>query len=129
MPKRDPYTKRTIDLYYSVSLIIKARKSLSANIDGLGLILWKKVLPRENYIDSDKTKILHRIRLRKNEPNAVSQDIRPQGNLQPDDEIIIPQDDFYVITWGTNFGVFPNSKISVPHSSILPSPLRLGFYR
>ena len=28
--------------------------------------------------------------------------------MQPDDEIIIPQDDLYVITWETNFGEFPN---------------------
>ena len=29
--------------------------------------------------------------------------------MHPDDEIIIPQDDLYVITWETNFGEFPNS--------------------
>ena len=28
--------------------------------------------------------------------------------MRPDDEIIIPQDDLYVITWETNFGEFPN---------------------
>ena len=72
----------------------------------------EKVLPNENYIvrklNSNKTQILHRIRLRKYEPNAVPEDVRPEGNLQPDDEIIIPQDDLYVITWETNFGEFPN---------------------
>ena len=46
-------------------------------------------------------------------PNTVLQDIRPEGNLQPDDEIIIPQDDLYVITWETNFGEFPNSDREV----------------
>ena len=34
------------------------------------------------------------------------QDIRPEGNLQPDDEIVIAHDDLYVITWHTNFGEF-----------------------
>ena len=71
-------------------------------------------MPNENYIvrkpNSNKTQILHRIRLRKYEPNTVIQDIRPEGNLQPDDEISIPQDDLYVITWETNFGEFRNSS-------------------
>ena len=53
----------------------------------------EKVLPNENYIvrklNSDETQILHRIRLRKYEPNTVLQDIRPEGNLQLDDEIAI----------------------------------------
>ena len=73
----------------------------------------EKVLPNKNYIvrkpNSNKTQVLHRIRLRKHEPNPVLQDIRPECNLQPDDEIIIPQDDLYVITWETNFAEFPNS--------------------
>ena len=78
-----------------------------------GPYIVEKVLPNKNFIvrklNSNKTQILHRIRLRKYEPNTVLQDIRPVGNLQPDDEIIIPQDDLYVITWETNFGEFPNS--------------------
>ena len=38
--------------------------------------------------------------------------------MQPDDEIIIPQDDLYVITWETNFGEVPNSteEIAIPTS-------------
>ena len=78
-----------------------------------GPYIVEKVLPNENCIvrklNSNKTQFLHRIRLRKYEPNTVLQDIRPEENLQPDDEIIIPQDDLYVITWDTNFGEFPNS--------------------
>ena len=78
-----------------------------------GPYMVENVLPNENYIvrklNSNKTQILHRIRLRKYEPNTVLRDTRPEGNLQPDDEIIIPQDDLYVITWDTNFGEFPNS--------------------
>ena len=80
----------------------------------------EKVLPNENYrvrkLNSNKTQILHRIRRRKYEPNTVLKDIRQEGNLQPDDEIIIPQDDLYVITWETNFGEFPNptDEITIP---------------
>ena len=77
-----------------------------------GPYIIAKVLPNENYIvrklNSNKTQILHRIRLRKYEPNIVLEDVRPEGNLHPDDEIIIPQDDLYVITWETNFGESPN---------------------
>ena len=76
-----------------------------------GPYIVEKVLPNENYIvrklNSNKTQILHRIRLRKYEPNTVLQDIRPEGNLQPDDGIVTPQDDQYVITWETEFGDFP----------------------
>ena len=54
--------------------------------------------------------------MRKYELNTVLQEISQDGHLQPDDEIIIPQDDLYVITWETNFGEFPNSnkKITIP---------------
>ena len=78
-----------------------------------GPYIVEKILLNENYIvrklNFNKTQILHRIRLRKYEPNTALQDNRPEGNLQPDDEIIIPQDDLYVPTWETNFGEFPDS--------------------
>ena len=67
-----------------------------------GPYIVEKALLNEKYtvrrLNSNKTQILHRIRLRKYEPNTVLQDIRPEGNLQPDDEFIIPQDDLYFIT-------------------------------
>ena len=50
-------------------------------------------------LNSNKTQILHRIRLRKYTPNTTLQDTRPEGNLQADDEIIIPQDDLYINSW------------------------------
>ena len=82
-----------------------------------GPYIVEKALPNEIYIvrklNSNKTQILHRIRLRKYEPNKVLQDFGPEGNLQPDDEIIIPQDDLYVITWETNSGEFPDSTEEV----------------
>ena len=80
----------------------------------IGPYIIEKVLPNDNYIvrklNSNKTQILHRIRLRKYEPNTDLQDVRPEGNLQPDDEIVIPQDDLYVITWETNFEDFASTR-------------------
>ena len=82
----------------------------------IGPYVIEKVLPNENYIvrklNSNKTQILHRIRLRKNTPNTTLHDIRPEGNLQADDEIIIPQDDLYIFSWETNFDDFPPSSES-----------------
>ena len=79
----------------------------------IGQYVIEKVLPNENYIvrklNSNKTQILHRIRLRKYTPNTTLQDTRPEGNLQADDEIIIPQDDLYIISWESNFDDFPPS--------------------
>ena len=77
----------------------------------IGPYVIEKVLPNENYIvrklSSNKTQILHRIRLRKYVPNTELCDVRPEGNLQADDEIIIPQDDLYIISWETEFAEFP----------------------
>ena len=78
------------------------------DIRWMGPYSIEQVLPNENYIvrklNSNKTQILHGIRLRKYEPNVPLRDERPEGNLQPYEEIIIPQDDLYIITWETNFG-------------------------
>ena len=87
----------------------------------IGPYVIEKVLPNENYIvrklNSNKTQILHRIRLRKYTPNTTLQDIRPEGNLQADDEIIIPQDDLYINSWESNFDDFPLSN----EQQILPN--------
>ena len=82
----------------------------------IGPYVIEKVLPNENYIvrklNSNKTQILHCIRLRKHTPNTEIRDVRPERNLQADDEIIIPQDDLYSISWETEFDEFPqNSEI------------------
>ena len=67
----------------------------------IGPCVIKKVLPNENYIvrilNSNETQILHRIRLRKYTPNTEITDVRPEENLQADDEIVVPQDDLYII--------------------------------
>ena len=68
----------------------------------IGPYAIEKILPNENYIvrklSSIKTQILHRIRLRKCTPKTEIRDVRPEGNLHLDDEIIIPQDDLYIIS-------------------------------
>ena len=80
----------------------------------IGPYVIEKVLPNENYIvrklSSNETQILHRIRLRKYTPNTDIRDVRPEGNLQADDEIIIPEDDLYIISWETEFDNFPKNS-------------------
>ena len=65
-------------------------------------------MPNENYIvrwiNTNKTQILHRIRLEKFVPNQPLEDNFREQRLQPDEEIVIPQDDLYIITWETDFG-------------------------
>ena len=43
-------------------------------------------------------------------------DVRPEGNLQPDDEVIISQVDLYVITWETDFGEFTDLSYNKPET-------------
>ena len=67
----------------------------------VGPFLVQKVLPNENYIvrrlNTNKTQILHRIRPKKFVPNQPLQDSFLDERLQPDEEIVIPQDDLYYI--------------------------------
>ena len=67
----------------------------------------EKVIPNDNYIvrrlNTNKTQILHRIRLKKFVPNTPLEDKYAKEKLQPDDEIIIPQDDLYTISWEADF--------------------------
>ena len=84
----------------------------------VGPFIVQKILPNENYIvrrlNTNKTQILHRIRLKKFVPNQPLEDNFREQRLQPDDEIIIPQDDLYVITWETNFGEQLDTRGSEP---------------
>ena len=70
----------------------------------------RKAFPNEidivRKLSSNKTQLLDCISLRKYVLNTVLNDVRPEGNLQPDDEMVILQDDLYVTTWETNFGDF-----------------------
>ena len=74
----------------------------------VGSFIVQKVLPYENYfvrrINTNKTQILHRICLKKFVPNQPLEDNVREQRLQPDEEIVIPQDDLYIITWETDFG-------------------------
>ena len=72
-----------------------------------GLFVVQKVLSNNNYIvrrlNTNKTQILHRIRLKKFVPNAPLEDKYKEEKLQPDESIIIPQDDLYAISWEADF--------------------------
>ena len=74
----------------------------------VGPFIVQKVLPNENYIvrriNTNKTQILHRIRLKNFVSNRPLEDNFQEQRLQPDEEVVIPQDDLYVITWETDFG-------------------------
>ena len=73
----------------------------------IGPFVVQKTLPNNNYIvrrlNTNKTQILHRIRLKKFVPNAPLEDEYKEEKLQPDEEIIIPQDDLYTISWEADF--------------------------
>ena len=47
---------------------------------------------------------MHRICPKKFVPTQPLDDNFLDERLQPDEEIVIPQDDFYTLTWETNFG-------------------------
>ena len=72
----------------------------------------EKVLPNNNYIvrrlGTNKTQLLHRIRLRKFTPQAPLADIFVrETDWQKDDQLPITQDDLYAQSWNTNFGPNP----------------------
>ena len=73
----------------------------------IGPFVVQKTLPNNNYIvrrlNTNKTQILHRIRLKKFDPNAPLEDKYQEEKLQPDEEIVIPQDDLYTISWEADF--------------------------
>ena len=54
-------------------------------------------------LNTNKTQILHRIRLKKFVPNAPLEDKYDGEKLQPDNEIVVPQDDLYTISWEVDF--------------------------
>ena len=74
----------------------------------IGPYLVEKVLPNNNYIvrklNTNKTQILHRIRLRKYNPETPPEDSYQETQWQVDDNIVVPQDDLYTIAWEADFG-------------------------
>ena len=77
----------------------------------IGLYIVEKVLPNSNYIvrklNTNKTQILHRIRLRKYSPEKPPEDNYQEAQWQMDDNIVVPQDDLYTIAWEAEFGRHP----------------------
>ena len=53
---------------------------------------------------TNKTQILHRIRLRKYNPEKPPDDSYQETRWQIDDNIVVPQDDLYTIAWEAEFG-------------------------
>ena len=74
----------------------------------IGPYLIEKVLPNNNYIvrklNTSKTQILHRICLRKYNPEKPQEDNYQETQWQIDDNIVVPQDDLYTIAWEADFG-------------------------
>ena len=70
--------------------------------------LVEKILPNNNYIvrklNTNKTQILHRFRLRKYNPEKPPEDNHQETQWQVDDNIVVPQDDLYTIAWEAEFG-------------------------
>ena len=74
----------------------------------IGPYIVEKVLPNHNYIvrrlNTNKTQILHRIRLRKYNPEKPPEDNYQETQWQIDDKIVVLQDDLYTIAWEAEFG-------------------------
>ena len=68
----------------------------------------EKILPNNKYfvrkLNSNKTQILHIIRFRKYNPEKTPEDNYQETQWQVDDNIVIPQDDFYTLAWDAEFG-------------------------
>ena len=73
----------------------------------IGPFVVQTVLSNDNYIvrrlNTKKTQILHRIRLKKFAPNAPLEDKYDGEKIQPDNEFVVPQDDLYTISWEVDF--------------------------
>ena len=55
-------------------------------------------------LNTNKTQFLHRICLRKNNPEKPPEDIYQEVQWQIDDNIVVPQDDLYTIAWEAEIG-------------------------
>ena len=55
-------------------------------------------------LNTNKTQILHRIPLRKCNPEKPPEDNYSEAQWQTDDNIVVPQDDLYTIAWEAEFG-------------------------
>ena len=55
-------------------------------------------------LNTNKTQILHRIRLRKYNSEKPPEDNYQEIQWQVDDNLVVPQDDLYTIAWEAEFG-------------------------
>ena len=90
-----------------------------------------KVLENNNYIvrrlHTNKSQILHRIRIRKFTPREPIVEKEQEETLESDDSIAVQQDDLYAIAWASDFGehVFENNKNLIQDDDavqIIPEP-------
>ena len=74
----------------------------------VGPYIVEKELPNNNYLvrklNTNNTQILHRIRLRKYNPEKPPENNYSEAQWQTDDNIVVPQDDLYTIAWEAEFG-------------------------
>ena len=74
----------------------------------IGPYTVEKVLPNKNYIvrklNTNKKQSLHRLRLRKYNPEKPPEDNYQEAQWQIDDNIVVPQDDLYTIAWEAEIG-------------------------
>ena len=105
MKKPIPETQTSRKRLY---LTTKGSKNLFTEFRWIGPYIIEKVLPNNNYlvrkIDTKKTQVLHRMRLRQFTPRHPIPDkpITPR-EWQPDPEVIIKHDDFYARAWDCKF--------------------------
>ena len=84
----------------------------------------QKVLPNENYIVrgiNTNKQLLHRICPKKFVPNQSLEDNFREQRLQPDEKIVIPQDDLYIIKWEIDFGEQLVTRGNEPIPTSLPN--------
>ena len=74
----------------------------------IGSYLVEKFLPNNTYIvrklNTNKTQLLHRTRLRNYNPEKPPQDNYQEAQWQIDDIIVIPKDELYTLAWEVEFG-------------------------
>ena len=99
----------------------------------IGPYIVEKVLPNNNYvvrkIGTNKTQILHRMRLRQFTPQQPIPDIPvTPREWQPDPEIIIQHDDLYARAWECEYdkSIFDNDSDNVMSPNSPEVTVRLG---
>ena len=74
----------------------------------IGLYPVENVIPNNIYLvrkfNTNKSQILHGIRLRKYNPEKPREDVYQKAQWQIDDNIVFPQVDLYTIAWEAEFG-------------------------